>query len=137
MIANCVVCGKEYDKRRKAKTCSKECGNVLEKAYEKARKQKPEYKDYQKARKQTPVYKAYDKARKQTPVYKAYVKVYRQTPVYKDYQKARKQTPVYKAYQRNWQRSERAASAMGIPPILYAALKATDLHAQTTQGESA
>ena len=95
----CLCCGKEFTPRNsQQKTCgSDEC----KKAYYRAYKQTEEYKAYRRAR---------DRARHQTEEYKAYRRAYRQTEE-------------CKAYMRAYRRAVRTAEALGIPPLVFAAMK--------------
>ena len=67
--------------------------------------------------------KAYQRARRQTEEHKAYMRAYRQTEEYKAYERAYQQTDEYKAYHRNYQRAVRTAKSLGIPPLVFAAMK--------------
>ena len=109
----CPYCGKEFTPRNsQQKTCgSREC----KKANSRARRQTEEYKAYRRAYMQTEEYKAYDRAYKQTEKYKAYQRAYRQTDEYKAYMRAR-------------MRTVRAAEALGIPPLVFAAMKIMSQH---------
>ena len=121
----CLCCGKEFTPRNsQQKTCgSDEC----KKAYYRAYKQTEEYKAYRRARDrarhQTEEYKAYRRARQQTEEYKAYKRAYEQTEEYKAYRRAYRQTEECKAYMRAYRRAVRTAEALGIPPLVFAAMK--------------
>ena len=113
----CPYCGKEFTPRNsRQKTCgSDEC----KKALERARKQTDEYKAYVRAR---------DRAYKQTEEYKAYKRAYEQTEEYKAYRRAYRQTEECKAYMRAYRRAVRTAEALGIPPLVFAAMKIMSQH---------
>ena len=116
----CPYCGKEFTPRNcRQKTCGSEgCKKARDRAYERAYRQTEEYKAYDRAYRQTEEYKAYQRAYRQTDEYKAYQRAY---------DRARKQTEEYKAYkrayQRAYQRAVRTAEALGIPPLVFAAMK--------------
>ena len=126
----CLCCGKEFTPRNsQQKTCgSDEC----KKAYYRAYKQTEEYKAYRRARDrarhQTEEYKAYRRARQQTDEYKAYMRARRQTEEYKAYRRAYRQTEECKAYMRAYRRAVRTAEALGIPPLVFAAMKIMSQH---------
>ena len=113
----CPYCGKEFTPRNsQQKTCgSREC----KKANSRARRQTEEYKAYRRAYMQTEERKAY---------MRAYHRARRQTEEYKAYMRAYKQTDEYKAYERAYKRAVRAAEALGIPPLVFAAMKIMSQH---------
>ena len=80
------------------------------KAYEKAYRQTPKYKEYQKAYKKEyrEKYLAYAQSPQRKAWEKAYEKKRRQTPERKAYQKEYKQTPEYKAYRKKYDDERRA-----------------------------
>ena len=125
----CPYCGKEFTPRNsRQKTCgSDECKKAYQRARKQSRRQTDEYKAYERARKQTEEYKANkranERARRQTEEHKAYMRAYRQTEEYKAYERAYQQTDEYKAYKRAYQRAVRTAEALGIPPLVFAAMK--------------
>lgn len=108
----CHCCGKEFTPRNsQQKTCgSDECKKARQRAY-----------------KQTEEYKAYDRAYRQSEERKAYMRALRQTEEYKAYERARNQsrwqTDEYKAYQRAYKRAVSTAKSLGIPPLVFAAMK--------------
>ena len=71
--------------------------------------------------------KAYQRAYRQTDEYKAYQRAYQQTEEYKAClracDRARQQTEERKAYKRAYQRAVRTAKSLGIPPLVFAAMK--------------
>ena len=116
----CPYCGKEFTPRNcRQKTCGSEgCKKARDRAYERTYKQTEEYKACQRAYRQTEEYKACQRARsrarRQTEEYKAYDRSYQQTEKYKAYQRD---------YKRAYQRARRTAKALGIPPLVFAAMK--------------
>ena len=104
----CPYCVKEFTPRNfRQKTCgSDECR-----------------KAYHRARHQTDEYKAYNRARHRTDECKAYQRVRRQTEEYKAYRRAYEQTDDRKAYRRARERIRRIAEALGVPPLVFAAMK--------------
>ena len=54
---------------------------------------------------------------------KAYYRAYKQTEEYKAYRRAYRQTEECKAYMRAYRRAVRTAEALGIPPLVFAAMK--------------
>lgn len=112
----CPYCGTKFTPRdSRQKMCgSDECKKAYERAYQRARRQTDEYKAYERARKQTEKYKAYQRA---------YDRAYQQTEEHKAYKRAYRQTEEYKAYQRAYQRAVSTAEALGIPPLVFAAMK--------------
>ena len=81
MIKKCVICGKEFDAKGRAKTCSKTCymKAYLQSPKGKAYRESTKYKDLRKAYIQSPKYKALQKDYRQRPQNKAKQKVYQMT----------------------------------------------------------
>ena len=96
----CPYCEKTFTPRNsQQKTCG---SDACKKAYRRAYQQSEEYKAYDRARRQTEEHKAYDRAYRQTEEYKARNRAYR--------------------------RAVRAAEALGIPPLVFAAMKIMSQH---------
>ena len=106
MTKTCAECGKEFQTRGSALTCGPPCRKARARAYEKMRRQTPEYKErhrvYMKAYRQTPESKEY---------HRVYMKAYSQTARYKENRAARRQTPEYKARKRERRRAKREERA--------------------------
>jgi len=79
MIANCVVCGKEFRVLGLAKTCSPKCSAERIKARQQSRQQTLEYKAWKRAYHQSPEYKAKRKVYTKAPRYKAWRRSYRKS----------------------------------------------------------
>jgi len=119
MTKACSCCGKEFEPRNSQQ---KSCGSVeCKNAYRQTAEYRAYMRAYQRAYRQTAEHKAYKRA---------YQRAYSQAAERKVYERARKQTAKRKAYEQaykqTYRNAEKAAKALGMPMLFYAAMKALD-----------
>lgn len=144
MKANCVVCGKEFEGRNsRQKTCGPACRDQHHRenmrkymATPKGREVNRKYKTGPKAQEARQQYQAssqyleYMRQYRTTLKWQEYVRQYQATPEYREYRRQYQATPERREYQRKFNHFQSAAKALGIPPLLYAALKIKDHFSQ-------
>lgn len=132
MIARCVVCEKEFEKKRALqKTCSEACRKKHRNEYKRLRNKErylnQKYQDYIKDYRRQPENmerkRANNRRRHQTPEYREWRRLYwANNP---EYRESRRE------YMLHYKRDMRAAKALRIPLLIYTAMKAIEAFKQS------